>query len=414
MNITAAPSHPQPKATRLLPYLDEALKAGNLPDPEQLDRLEEGSPFRGLGFGHSLNDRLCYVQDRGLVRWATSPDELSANKRNFLLAAVPKAAIFTAVGALLNNGAGPIGMALGGSLGALIALDGEWRKYQGKVQVAVDGELQEARRFFMDPKEFELKPAELQMRLTAEGILGDRIGPAEVPALQADLAPWKSSMASFKQLGKERRLVADLGAQSDYGKPALHMVQPLQAAELLAAGRQVFVVSGEARDRTRTLEITAQNKERSRSHHEKHQFVERSYAYDLKPIQNPGDLLELPEGKGVPEGMFGVYRDEDSTTAIVSKKDQKQHLVLEKNHESNHFNYATSYIDPAANLGPANAEIGIRRYMNMTPLITLMGACVGGFGAMALGGQQYTLVGMVGAGLVGREIGRRVTDRLAV
>lgn len=411
MRIQSVPGSPSTSA-RTLRYLDQTLRQGEKPQGGELSKLQGADSlllYRGM-----LDEPFVYLPNRGLVDFGVSSRQLKSDKRMFWGTTLPKCAIFGAGGALLNSTLGPLGMAVGAAIGAGIAFEGDWRKFHGRAEIKVDGEVKDRRGFYLRAADFQLKPEELHLRLTAQGILGDRIQPQNAPAVQPDpalLSGWKQSQPALKDLAEQRRLVADLGGQSDYGKPALHPVQALQAAELLASGHSVFLISGKTEDRQRSLEIDSKNHERTMIHHEKHQFVERKFDYQLRPLHTPQDLADVPAGQGLPEGMMGVYANESSFTTVVSQRDARQQMEFQKDGHSNQVWEQRKALDPSADLGVAGPNYRVRTLMNVTPLLTMTGALVGGLAGTVLG-NQYTLLSMVAGGLAGRQAGRMLTDRL--
>ncbi len=399
---------PPPQSARLLSYLDSRLSSGKMPDPQELKKFDTEVYLSGI---HDDTAGTLYVRDRGVADLGPQSGEFQNEKKQVLFRGATQAGLYGAIGAVVGSQAGPWGALVGAAAGALIGFDNILYRETGKVQVKVDGEEQQARRFFGNPATFEFQPEELQLRLKTQGFLGDRIRALEVPDLKPDaqaLAQWKAAMKTLKGLARERRLVADLGGMSDYGKPSLHLVTALQAVELLASGVEVSLVSGEHKDLVRTLEVDCGNRERSRSHHERHQFVERQYGYELLRLAEPKQLSSLPSGEGLPEGMLGVLRDSRETVAIVGQSDQNQEIAIAENSTQQAFVYQRRVAAPNLELEPNSPQYSIVKHRNFVPLATVSAAALGGLVAQSIN-PAAGLVGMVGAGLLGREIGRYLT-----
>lgn len=398
------------QTVRLLNYLDSSLRDGKRPEPDEMKSFDREVYLPTIN-EHNLG--LIYLPDRGIPDFGPRSSFLESQKRQVLTGSAIQAGVFGALGAFFGAQTGVETALLGAAAGVFLGVDGALYRETGKVTVKVDGEAQASRRFFGDASSFELKPEELHLRLTAQGFLGDRIQAAAVPAVTPDSAAWekwKGVSGSLKSLERERRLVADLGGISDYGKPVLQLVTALQAAELLASGFDVSIVSGRKEDLQRRLEVDASNREKTRVHHEKHEFVERHFDYQLQALHDPEQLRAIPAGEGLPEGMLGLARDEKRTVAIVGQSDQNQEIAIGGDSVYQSFQYHRATADPQVDLQPNSPNYAVARFWNLTPLPTLLGVLVGGLIADAFN-PTAGLLGMVGGGLVGREAGRYLTSK---
>ncbi|MFN8608228.1 MAG: hypothetical protein U0931_11900 [Vulcanimicrobiota bacterium] len=215
-----------------------------------------------------------------------------------------------------------LGITLGAGLGLKLGLS-----RRPSVQIRVDGREQEYR-FLKQPPLGPQTAEQHRARLLARGELGDRIGSAEFPKLQPDpkdLDNLEAFRQQLKEWGGSNRLVADLGALSDYGRPALQLVNALQARDLLATGYPVYRVDGQpAQDTAHQYEVDTTTSDHRMVHISSHDYLERKFDYELAPLTRPESFDGAPVACGLPQGFMGVYADDSSCTSYILGKDRLQ------------------------------------------------------------------------------------------
>ncbi|MGE0489774.1 MAG: hypothetical protein AB7S38_11255 [Vulcanimicrobiota bacterium] len=213
---------------------------------------------------------------------------------------------------------GPVwGSAVAFGLGALVGAATASKQCAaaktGQVKILVDGQTSSRQPYYSHPNSYKRTPQELRSLLMAVGALGDEITPGAQPSLTPNptaSASWNASADRLAELDSARRLVADLGHQSRYGKPTLSLVDPHVAVEVLASGGRVAAVRVESvADRAHSYQAHAESGDGSRIQLEDHHYTTRSISYRLDPIREPDDLTRLAEGEGLPPGFCGVYAD---------------------------------------------------------------------------------------------------------
>lgn len=335
----------------------------------------------------------------------------SSNSREVWRGAIGEAILWGGGAAVLASNAGPIGMAVGAVLGAYVGVDRCLTRHSGSSIVTLDGETTK-KSFYLRPSEIEISPAALEAKLKGQGLLGDAVALAEfkLPAETKSSNQTWSVQASqgLKSLGEQRRLLADLGGQSQYGKDSVQLVTALQAKQLLDAGASVYRIDAlQSQDQVHNLEIQAQTKARKESHSETYQFTEREVSYRLVSVNSASQFETSTEGQGLPQGINGVYRDENKFTAVIAHQASEGSHAIREHNEDYSTHYGAGTVDPATRAVAAPTTFQTTWYMNLAPLCTLMGACAGGIVGMSFG-QAMTGLGMIGGGVAGREVGKVV------
>lgn len=231
---------------------------------------------------------------------------------------------------------GPIGLVGAAAAGAAVGYlhtRSKVKQFTGEVQVELSGQTLN-KTFHVYPHIYERTAPEVRHLLTHQGTLGDSIEPVALPPIpKADptiLKQMRPFAAELRSLGRERRLVADLGARSRYGKPALSLVDANLARKLMAAGDsfpgRVYVVNGqETNTESHTQTVRGESYAGNSSVDDEYRYETTDFSYRLKELTQPSDLGTPDKGIGLPAAMAGLYRD-DSHISLVTKRDSKEHF----------------------------------------------------------------------------------------
>lgn len=389
--------------------LDQKLAQGELPQdvfilpssqPQVLDKAEPGA----LPVG-------------------TEPEGLRWSRRHALVSTSVFATLTGGVGAAMGMMAIPgsplLGSAIGAGVGVALGVD-TFRDMRGKVNVNQDGETS-TRRWYGSPKSFKKTPQELRAVLHATGALGDRIEAVPFPRQEGDTDPQRLAelaphRETLKELAEQRRLVADFGSHSRYGKAALQMVDLGQARELLGRGKPVQVVTvGEIQDQPHQLTTEAQSGTHHRKEIRDYHYVERQFDYQLQTIREAEDLKGIKEGAGLPDSTVGVpleggifkqtvYSREASGERTISKEGDRQHESLREFLVGEGSKAKSS--SPAASALKSMVDPSTRGY-------AIVGGVVGLVAGAALSGIEPAVgvtLGAVGGHFVGRAAVARTAE----
>ena len=207
-----------------------------------------------------------------------------------------------------------------------------WQGYRGKVNSAVyeDGLKVEQKQtpYYASASSARRTPTQTRVALTATGVLGEEIAPAHQQDLHPDgrrLEELQSYRQELDRLAQQRRLLADFGSESRYGKPVLHLVDTGLAARVLASGRPLHVVEKGYQSplQTTTLKTASCSSIGHRIERSQLSFKEQNYQYELTEVRDPKQLRELTGEagiQGVPHNLIGLYRDERSYTEVVERR----------------------------------------------------------------------------------------------
>jgi len=234
---------------------------------------------------------------------------------------------------LLENSLGPAGAAIGAAAGVAVGAHKAWsentQERRGTVQVEMNGQRSQ-REYFLEPDFYQRTPEEIHFKLTAQGDIGERIEPAHNPpnpgpANPETLKRLEPHRTQLTELGNERRLLADFGESSRYGKPVLQMVDVNRAKNMLASDQDVFVLNGEeAVDTHQSYRATSRSARGGNYSVENTSYVQREFDYTLTKLDDPEDLDSVKPAEGLPEGIYGVYRDEKSLSVPIVGRDSKE------------------------------------------------------------------------------------------
>ena len=337
-------------------------------------------------------------------------------QRPGVLAQAPVVAVTGATGALMGSllgmsimpptfpsfisPAGVAGAVLGAAVGIGFAFEGGL-PFRGKTEIELDGQ-KSLETWRGRPNLRAESPAELKTRLTAVGALGDSIEPVQ-PKLEgpADLSKVQPYKTQLQELAHDRRLVADLGGLSRYGKPALQLVDSSLAAQVLARGGGVFAVTRtEQRDVPHVLKTNAISSERSEVTAATHQYVDRQFSYSLTPLSQP-----IPAGEGVPEGLEGVLKEEGTFTQPVLRQVDAGHRHVTKESESKHLSQQKSSRDGSVTAEKTNVAARLSQAMATSTKPTMISAAIVGGMAAGMAGVP-PMVGLIAGGALGHLAGR--------
>lgn len=359
------------------------------------------------------------------------PDQVeSASTRQYWGRVVPMAGVTAVGGAALGMLAGsalttalhPVNLFLptlvGAGLGAASGVVLGWsasKDLRGPVTVEQDGNVRQTT-WRGTPELHQRNPQEVEAMLLARGELGDEITPRN-PQWQGPATQTVAHSAqTLVDLAGQRRLVADLGGQSRYGEPALHLVDANAAHQLAARGGSVFVVDGQkVQDHPHHLRTTAFSATRNQVTVNDYQYTERNFDYQLKPLQEftAGSAPAL----GVPEGMLGVYAQHHQFTQTVERRceEAERKLPTPEIDQSHHHSQASSKIGATHTVPSGIPGIlgGLRHGSTKASTISgaLFGAC--GAGVMGLDPTAGLVVGSLTGHLLGRLGLGAPTDSLA-
>jgi hypothetical protein len=394
-------------------------------------KISQGSRLQFAGGLAKLREKLDAGQvpeDLVLVQGATAlplHPEVAERQggRQYWSRVVPMAGVMAMGGAALGMLAGssltpllptsslalPIlaGTAVGVGVGAVVGWD-QGKDLRGTVGVELDGR-SEKQSWKGDAQLRARTSAELNVMLTALGELGDNIPPAAV-SLQGAADPQvlqhlKDHKDQLLQLAEQRRLVADLGSLSRYGKSALQLVDANAARELAARGKPVFVVEGEkTTDQPHHLRTTAYTGTRNQVIVDDYQYVDRKFDYRLTPLSALGWVQA--EAGGVPEGLLGVYAQGGSYTQAIERHcEQGQRVFLEQGQEMRRHSLETASRVQESQVAPSGVpQVLANLTRNSTKASTIAGSILGGCAAGLLGVEPTA--GLIAGGVAGHLLGR--------
>jgi hypothetical protein len=214
------------------------------------------------------------------------------------------------LGAALTGG-NPVGIAIGAALGLLWSLQQVRATNRADVRITHDGETRTTA-FYNRPANYSRTPQEIRTTFISEGLLGDRIDPAQAPkpTTAPDPAKWEEvepQLGALSQLDADRRLVADLGQRSAYGHDVVNLVDMQTAAELLATGQAaVFVVTPTGQgDVVHSLSAVGATASGNKGCNVHYQYIDRQFEYTLTHIRAGQSLDDLSAATGIPDGLVG-------------------------------------------------------------------------------------------------------------
>lgn len=332
-----------------------------------------------------------------------------------------------ALGAALLGGAYnmPYGFVLGATFGAGVGLYTAWeslhRENTGKVSVTHDGKTYN-KPFVGHPSKVELSPSEAQAIFKSRGADSSQVQPFQGKIeLAGDTAAWRPHAATLSQLAEQRRLVAQLGQDSGDGQKAVHLVDALTAADLAQQGMAVYVVNAQpAQDTEHSLTMLGFNVARTQSDSQEFRYKERGLDYQLTPLKTPGDLANVGQAAGVPEGMFGLLENANHYAEIVHAG---QNLASAETYSPEFGTAPTRSSDRSSRdersrvqNSHLNFESGLttRYHLNYPGLLGLAGTAAGLVTAMAVTGPGVPGPALMAATvgfLAGRAAGRAIIER---
>ncbi|MHB2021053.1 MAG: hypothetical protein ACYCW6_29295 [Candidatus Xenobia bacterium] len=393
----AFPGDSQPLSR--LAQADAALAEGGTPGrftSEQSDALKELSI--------AVPQRLTYHRDLATAaRFYALPAAVGAGLSYAAVAATPLAPL------------APVFAVAGGAVTALIRHQSYTMRYSGPAEVTIDGETRRDS-WKSNLSNFAQSPEEMRQRLLAEGKLGDDIPSANANVTGAPLSDAPANQV-LQKLEGARRLVADLGTRSRYGHDVLNSVSALQASQMLAAGKSVFVVDGDSAVTTPHVYRTAA---RSLDKHlgEAHSlaFTERSFHYGLTPLHAAADLAGVKNAAGLPSGIDGVYAHGDEVSQIVLRQSQDgKGTVFDNGAEvtradaSNRGNWSTGDATVRPGQQPQVALGKFRNHAGNASYFGFMLGAVGGIALMSATGSPLSALAVCGLGtFLGRAVGNEL------
>ena len=211
--------------------------------------------------------------------------------------------------------------------------------------------------------------------------------------------------------------MADFGNKSSYGHDVLDIVDATAARKLIAAGKPVYVVNGEdAVDVRHRYQTSAKSPDKKVKRAEKDDFVERKFEYGLTRIDSPDDLAAVQDGKGVPEGMVGVYKNSGKLSQMVYTKTQAGESRLDGEQVTNSHEADEAIHDGDVQRADdlQHKDLRVREKWGFGPIGGLIGATVGMMVGMAVLPHTLALLAL-GAGAVGGYKGTEIlVDRSMV
>ena len=306
--------------------VDEALSQGELPQDIFLQQDDESG-------GLSLVSR----SGPGAVPLDGNRSGVKNARNGTLARSLAGAPLFMAPGAMLGYVGMPgypvLGAAVGAGVGLAMLYD-VINRDRGEVEVnssAGEG----SRSWWGTPENYEKTPQEQHLILNATGVLGDKVVPVQnfVPQGASDpqlLEELDSHKERLKALSSERRLLADLGGKTRYGKPALQLIDAGAARELMGRGRSIHLLDrGEVAQEVKSFKSESHSGIHDKKALESYSYTETSFSYRLQELKTPTDLERIAEGEGLPENFHGVPRDENrfskNTRFGQAKADRVRH-----------------------------------------------------------------------------------------
>lgn len=310
-----------------LAAIDDTLASGRVPDDLNTQLVAVGA---------TPIDALIWTPT-GLKTFYAGPKYVESKRSFFqahrLVTASSGAAKGGAIGAAIGSVIFPaLGALPGGLLGALIGGVLDWngatQRGSGTVNVTVDG--QRAQHKYYGSFDYERTAAELRAELYTAGILGDRIrtyhpSPEDIPQVtRAQLAEVDRHVAVVKKLAEERRLMADFGGRSKYGKRVLHRVDTITARRLLAAGKPLYLINVTGfQEKAHHHKSVATRNDGDVVRTLEQGYVERTVSYTVRPFELASN--QIPDGKGLPLGLIGVDADATTFTDVISVAEMRRH-----------------------------------------------------------------------------------------
>jgi hypothetical protein len=349
---------------------------------------------------------------------ASRTENAQKEVKNDLMFAALHHGILGGVTGLAMANMSPLGAVAGLGLGTYIAWNRTARKTSGSVTVNLDGEVRKTR-YYGRPENYVKTPQEMRAEMIARGELGERIKPftADTSALttqEAGLSP--ADQKTLKKLDKERRLVADLGQHSEYGYEVLNQVDAITAARLMKADKSVFLLDGQSKDKTHTLDVSAHNNRSTVRRHDSDSYLERTYEYTLTPLTEEGLKEEQTlDGQGLPEGFPGVYKNAAKCALVMGEDEQAGLGVTGKTTRHTSFSRRRVTRDGSIDLGASDkARVITTASVNVRDVVMMAGVVAGMLTGMGVapGVPQAALIGGVTGGVLGRELGWLAQDRM--
>jgi hypothetical protein len=395
----------------LLARVEQSLKEERFPEDVYLAR--DGSDLYQKGqqpFDAALLDdgRRAHRQAAGRYRFAVGVMTVAAS----LGVLLPTLAATTMISPVLAGGAGVAAAALWGW--------STFEGYRGKVNSAVleDGYGVESRQtpYYASPASSQRSARETLVALTATGVLGEEMEPVSPKGLKPDpkvmrgLLPYRSDI---EKLARQRRLLADLGGVSRYGKPVLQLVNSGLAARAVASGKSLYAVEKgqqmplkEHKLKTASLSNIGHRLERTEL-----SFKEQQYEYKLVEIERPETLSRLARSErvqGLPQKLDGVYRDEDKYSEVLERKLHEAHreidediLNMRRDDDQKRDYLRRTFVKDDTTF---NDPLSLSLKDPSLKVATGIGVAVGVLMTAALPG--FGLVGAAFGGLVGNSLGR--------
>ena len=223
-----------------------------------------------------------------------------------------------------------VALPIGISLAALARFAISHGKLTGQKNVTIDG-YSENKKFYISPDYVGKSPEEVRCSLLASGILGEHISPyqpqeKDIPQESGhkgmnDLHKYQAQLVNFE---RQHRLMADLGNMSKYGHPVLNLIDSNLASKLVAARKDIYVVTvrnvSETPHHFSTHAGYANEREAQKTTFD---FIEKQVQYDLLKIGSPQDLMNAKEGVAFPDDIYGVYKDANQYKEIVYQNNQQ-------------------------------------------------------------------------------------------
>jgi len=335
---------------------------------------------------------------------------------NLALQSVSRGTLGAAIGYLLVGKAlGPVGgAAAGAAVGLFMAWDKASSEDKGKVEINIDGQ-KFTEKYYMDPYDYKKGP-ELEKKLTGDY---DAIYAVEIDAgkLLKGKEPDREKLQSLKpyankllELGKNRRLLVDMKDKSKHEKEALHVIDSNLAKDLIAAGQTVYVINGSNVTETpHSYKAVASNSAHTVLVQEAHDFMEKQIDYTLTQIKSPEDLAKIKDGKGVPEGLQGVYKKENTyKETVYADSRQGSGKIYENGNRTSYDSITNSRLKDYDMAGDSE-EVKITHHMDISRIAGLFSGLGTYMVATALGaGPQGGGLALIGGAVGGYLAGKRL------
>lgn len=307
-----------------------------------------------------------------------------------------------------------VGGLVGLGLGVYVAWNKTARKNSGTVKIEMDGQTRTTR-YYGKPQNYVKTPQEKRLELLSKGQLGERIRPFTLQDVNGPVSSFTADQRkALKRLDEERRLVADLGQRSEYGYEVLNQVDSLSAARLMEAGKDVFMVEGQSKDVTHTLNAEASNTRSTVRRHESDSYRERTYDYTLTALSRES-LEGQPKGEGLPESFHGVYKNHRSCALIVGEDRQTGFGESGKDFRNSSFDFARLTRDRMIDMGSKDkARVVQKVAINVRDVVMVSGIAAGLLAGLHLapGNPGVGLISTVAGGVAGRELGWLVQGKM--